>query len=248
MTKLKKSSIITIIIVFLCCLVITVNYKLSFNDSDNKSVNKPAIISHTSGTLAYKSMDDLFIESTLVIKGTAQSGTSFKISPTFGGDPQIFTDYIIDIDEIYRSDGEKLSNVTVRVMGGTVDDEELIADQEPRLFEGKTFLLFLKQPGVGAGYNTKGDYYYVCGAIQGTFDMDTENIFTSQSGDGQTLELTDFSEKIKQYNEKYPVDKELYKNTFIENLKRNLESEFITKEEYDLYYKEIFEYATIVKN
>ena len=132
--------------------------------------------------------------------------------------------------------------LTVRVQGGTIGNVTEVYEHSPVLSGENEYLLFLYKPARGGAYNTDGDYYYILGLTQGTFVMDEEGDFIS--GTGVALPADDIAQYV---NNAGPVNVNYFREEYIANQKRNLETGFITQEEYDELMDEIDEYATIVK-
>ena len=117
-----------------------------------------------------------------------------------------------------------------------------VYEHSPVLSGENEYLLFLYKPARGGAYNTDGDYYYILGLTQGTFVMDEDGDFIS--GTGVVLPADDIAQYV---NNAGPVNVNDFREEYIANQKRNLETGFITQEEYDELMDEIDEYATIVK-
>jgi len=136
------------------------------------------------GMLAAYSFPDLIADSSLVIKGrVSEISETFKILWAGEGN-SLATDVTVEVLETFRGRAQG-GSVTVRMNGGLGSgwiDGELCAyyedyENEPELFLGETYLLFLHQPNVGGGMNTEGDYYYVSGVSQGVFlTMEAEDV------------------------------------------------------------------------
>lgn len=248
---------------------------------------KNDVVMVVQSTLAYKSIEDLMNESTLIIYGKVIGNSEpFLIKPTNGGDPVYHTDYYIEPINLYRgvisvdisldeNESEISSSsygtipddaITVRVMGGSNGDVTTIADSEANLEVGNEYLLFLYQTGTGGGYNTKGDYYYVCGAKQGAFsilesaEIESAEIELSEdeiadtkiqySEDDRIMSTDSYQllvDEIAEINERTPVNKNNFADTLLENMEQNLESEFITEEEYEQALDEMYQYAEIIE-
>ena len=200
------------------------------------------------GTLEEKSEDQLFEQSSLIIRGTVDEAIKiFQIQSVFG---QIgnFTDYKITVQDVLRGSTDD-EIVTVRVRGGTAGGVTEICSPVPELNAGEEYLLFLYQPGRGGTFNTRGDYYYVLGLPQGTFqratrtaEPQTSDVFTSQTG----YEIS-YSRILDRANE-YPVDTDYFRKEYLANQKLNLENGFITQNEYQKSIENIDAYASVVSD
>ena len=171
----------------------------------------------------------------------------FQIQSVFG---QIgnFTDYKITVQGVLRGSTDD-EIVTVRVRGGTAGGVTEICSPVPELNAGEEYLLFLYQPGRGGTFNTRGDYYYVLGLPQGTFqratrtaEPQTSDVFTSQTG----YEIS-YSRILDRANE-YPVDTDYFRKEYLANQKLNLENGFITQNEYQKSIENIDAYASVVSD
>ncbi|MCD8145567.1 MAG: hypothetical protein LUD79_09630 [Oscillospiraceae bacterium] len=197
---------------------------------------------YISGTLEEKTLDDLYEQSALVAVGTV-SGKSeaFQIQNVSGGTAN-FTDYYFDVSTALRGAAES-ETVTVRVQGGTVGNYTEVCESSPALEVGDEYLLFLYKPGRGGAYNTEGDYYYVLGQAQGCFTADSSESYVSQNGVTLTQESLTAALSDEDLE---PVNVDYFREEYIANQQRNLESGFITQEEYDEMMANIDQYATIV--
>lgn len=196
---------------------------------------------YISGQLPHRTTDDLFQQSSLVALGQVTDiSDAFRIESTSGG-TAIYTDYTFTISRLVRGTNTAES-VTVRVPGGTVDHYTEVYEPCAKLEKDGEYLLFLQRPYGGGAYNTAGDYYYVLGLAQGAFTaVDEEKTqFVSQLG----VEL-DLGQMAMAYADE-PVDENYARREFIENQQWNLESGFITQEEYDQFMAELDVYATIL--
>jgi hypothetical protein len=102
--------------------------------------------------VALRDMRDLTWVSSLIVHGTvaeklpaarfpAVDGPLGTMTPQNYYDTQIYTDYVIDVDQVFR--GADVDQTTLREMGGRVDDVELDAPQYPELHPGDDLVLFL---------------------------------------------------------------------------------------------------------
>ena len=244
MKRSHKRHLLTKFAVIIFALVITLIAVNATMDSTMDSTQDEEIITHISSALVYRSLDDLMVTSDLILRGSVISSSSFKIAPVFGGEPMIFTDYLIRPAAVLR--GEAKNDVTVRIKGGNLDNETVISDAGPDLTKGEEYLLFLYSPNMGGGYNTEGDYYYVRGANQGAFSKAYEETYKSAVS-GTELSYSKLSNDLSAINKEVPVGTYSSLNEFIANQKKNIETGFITQEEYDRGMKEIEIYAAIVK-
>jgi len=197
---------------------------------------------YISGTIVERDLDDLLEKSCLVVEGTVVGHSdSFQIKSITGAVAN-YTDYYLETSTILRGETED-KEVTIRVQGGTVDKYTEIYENSPALKVGDTYLVFLYEPGRGGSFNTAGEYYYILGLTQGVFTKNG-NSYTPQNGLTVSTEELQIKVTAKSDN---PVDEYYFRNEYIENQKRNLETGFITQEEYDSLMKNIDVYATIIE-
>lgn len=201
--------------------------------------HRPHETAYISGLLAEVSTEDLFSQSSLIVRGRVSGHSdAFQIqSPS--GSVANFTDYYFTVDNILRGNYEP-STVTVRLHGGTVGNYTEIYEDAPTINEDTEYLLFLYRPGRGGAFNTEGDYYYILGLTQGIFVEESEGVFLSETGEKLTSNM--FLSTIADV----PVNENYFREQYIHNQQLNLENGFITQEEYDSRMANIDQYATII--
>lgn len=203
------------------------------------------------GVLREYSYSDLINESTLIVRATlTETSEPFQIIPTFGNSPSNFTDYYFNVTDVLRGDADMEPRITVRIQGGRVNNLDLIVEDAPHISIGDDVLLFLYQPNMGSGYNTEGEYYYILGVNQGIYYCENEaKIHTSEEYFtdcyGNELNYTDVLNQTSIIPLK---DENCFYTEFMENVKCNYESGFITEEEYQQLMDETTQYATIVNS
>lgn len=220
----------------------------SINVNPNSNTNPDNLddqnTEYISGCLKEYSNNDLINNATLVVKARLNSiSDSFKIKPVFDGDPQIYTDYYFDIENVLLGEYSDSKPLTVRVQGGTIGEEKLIVEEAPKFSEKDEVLLFLYQPNMGGGYNTRGDYYYILGVNQGAF---------FKSKEMQVYKNEDCSlayEKLSKELSSRTVDRKTYSRVydeFVENNQYNFDNGVITAKDYNRMIDEVQRYATIL--
>jgi len=130
----------------------------------------PSLMSSVSGLeVARRDMRELTWTSSLIVHGTvaeklpaarfpAVDGPLGTMTPQNYYDLQIYTDYVIDVDQVFR--GADVDQMTLRQMGGRVGDVELDASANfPELHPGDDLVLFLtpdypERPGDAFWENT----------------------------------------------------------------------------------------------
>ncbi len=120
-----------------------------------------------SGTIAGLSFEEMAETSTLIVYGEVSRICEPALVEWVGGGSSHITDVEFSVSETLR--GKCGDTVTVRTLGGLIDSVNEDYTDVPELIEGKSYLLFLYQPGMGGGMNTQGDYYYLNGLSQGVY-------------------------------------------------------------------------------
>lgn len=188
-----------------------------------------------------------------------------EISPAFqvksvGGGITNFTYYYFQPIKILRDSRSITSEdiVTVRIQGGQVGNLNVVNDTSYGLEEEKEYLLFLYSPTYGGGFTTEGDYYCLTGSQQGVFALEN-NISRSENSvyaninlpsEEEPITLSSFQTTIAQINQAIPpkdAEESSYQR-FLDAQKENLESGFISQEEYNQFLEESKQYATILTN
>lgn len=206
------------------------------------------------------SLESLTEQSSLVVRGRVLGFDYLTVDPSDGGGAWVYTDYYIQVLETLRGEPSADENglITVRADGGENYDS-IQLNRDISMTTGSEYLLFLVRP-IGGAYATKDDYYMVLNISIGAFVASSE---TSALSDGRNVPetfapmsytslvepsytYTDLAGQIKSYGEKYPVDEDYQKKEFINSIKKNLESGFMTKEEYDLAIDSLNEYGTVL--
>lgn len=197
---------------------------------------------YISGTLAEKSIDDLYEQSALIVFGEITGKSEAFQIQNVSGSIANFTDYYFKINSTLRGSTEN-NIVTVRVQGGTVGNYTEVYEFSPDFEMNHEYLLFLYKPGRGGAYNTEGDYYYVLGLTQGSFSEDSSGNFVSEHG--EVISEVSLISALAE-NDLEPVDENYFRKKYIENQQRNLKNGFITQEEFDNIMENIDHYATII--
>lgn len=249
--KICISSICILAILFLFFVYqkdnISAHNEMTKEISDNE-IDKVVV----SSMIESKSLDDLEKTSQLIVEGELVGEPEYiKIKPTSGGDARVYTQYNFKPNNFIRN-ADALAyddTIKVRVLGGQIGDLLIESDTSPIIKKDDDVILFLYKPNMGSGYNTEGDYYYINGLYQGVFYKNANNEFVSSDTFGnelETINLNEYQAKVKEldengFNIKYNDE------IVLENFKRNLDSGFITQEEYDRFVAETKIYAQIVQ-
>lgn len=221
--------------------------------------DEPPMTMVKSGVLAEVTYDDLLQDASVIVEAhTTTVSEPFSIQ-SVNGVVSNFTDYTLKADRVLKGDLVENGDFTVRLEGGTVNGQKVVVEEAPQLPVDEPVLLFLYQPNMGGGFNTEGDYYYVLGMMQGAFypekDSDEKtqakstSTFTNKLGTSISIQtLENNLANIQQTATMNGVNENSVYKKFLENQKKNLESGFITQEEYEQGLKESKQYATIIKN
>ena len=259
MVKKKISCIKGIVVASVtCCVLLTVAIAGNFFLANRvlvpagEPVDSGEIVTQrVSGIIEEMDMDELTEKSNLIIHGTVEGpGQGLQIQAVGGGITN-YTDYTVHVEETFAGDSQE--SVTVRVKGGIAGNLEVICDYAPDLEEGKEYLLFLLKPDQGGGYNTEGDYYYVTGSFQGVYELEgTKNepataMKAKPQGSGEEKVVAQLASDIQEFRAQLPEDYEYsVREEGMKNLQANLESGFISQEEYEQMLAEREQYATIL--
>ncbi len=229
----KIFSMVLVIVLLLCCTACGME-----SENAPPTTEPTQALLTVDGLLEVKTEDDLFCQSSLIVRGTiTERSDAFQVEGVLG-QIGIYTDCVVTISDCYR--GEPVRDaITVRVNGGVFGDINEVHTLGAQLKTGESYLLFLYQPGYGLN-NAAGNYYYVLGLSQGVFSQQEDGSYLSQFG--VNLKEETLTARAKEY----PVDPQYFRNEFIENQKGNLERGMITQEEYDMVMAKIDEYAVIV--
>lgn len=127
-------------------------------------------------------LDDLIEQSNLVVRGTVKNiSDPFMIRGVNGIGELTYTDYDIDVSEVVRGNLPSDTRSVVVRMEGDPSNNLMIYESAPILDKEREYLLFLQKPGMGGGFNTEGDYYYILGLRQGVYEnAEQENVLLSE--------------------------------------------------------------------
>ncbi len=214
--------------------------------SAGRGESSQVITQHETGLVEEKSLDDLVGESSLIVRGKVEASSVIQVESPQGGVTN-FTDYSVAVTETIR--GEEQEQVTVRVRGGLTGNLNVVNEDSPELLPEGKYLFFLYQPGMGGGFNTEGDYYYITGVYQGAYHLEAEAgqpAVARAFGGGETTQAEQLTANIEMLSDEKPLEPDQNKKVFLENLQNNLESGFITQGEYDEILAGAGEYAQVI--
>ena len=147
MTKQDRTIRILTVALVACIILSAVIYTAGHTVKNDQSLVADAnkfVKIEISSSLAYKSLEDLKIESLAIIYGkVAENSESFFIKPATGGDPRCYTDFHIDTIDVYRGDIIEGQQISVRIPGGIKDNYMTVDDGAAELKVGKEYVLFL---------------------------------------------------------------------------------------------------------
>ena len=224
--------------------------------SPSQSVEYVAVIS---SVLADMTQEELVEESSLVITAKlVDKSSAFQIK-SVGGGVSNFTDYYFEPKTVLRGEVDG-SPISVRVNEGVSGNLEVVNEISYDFEIGNEYMLFLYQPSYGGGFTTEGDYYYVTGSQLGVYKLNSTQtrsndkvyqsvIYSNESNIPNTaspISLSSFSAKVSQINETTPPQDDLDYQLFLKAQQENLESGFISQEEYEQFIAESQQYATIL--
>lgn len=246
---MKKTNIL-----LLSCLLILFLAAMTAQTPNPQPVNSPSQNSQVYVDVLLPEYDHeaLKRESDLIVTGTIiNSGKSLLIERTDGA-KETYTDYRFEIKEVLKGKTQN-KELVIRVLGGKTQFGEVISTSLslPMFEKNSPYLLFLYQPKMGGGSNTRGDYYYVLGQGQGvyTLDKDSRHSLTSYRGQMEpdtSLNVHELKEDLKNNSLRYQHSPDDYRKRTLANLRANLDSGFLTEEEYQQTLDQLNQYARIV--
>lgn len=250
---MKKKIIAT---VFLAVMLLSGCQSTNAGDAASKVVRESSqsdvVTMHKSGMLPKYSYEDLLEKASVIATvSLVEASAPFEIQSVSGAISS-FTDYTMEVVEPIKGNVMAGESIVVRLEGGRVDNLNVVVEENPEIMSDSKMLLFLYQPGMGGSYNTEGDYYYVLGMNQGAFYSENraravDENFTNELGlivNKNTLKLD--VEALSTVNGEKANNSNWVYEEFVDNQQKNLESGFITQEEYELLLKESSQYATII--
>lgn len=231
---------------------ISKNESLSLSEEENEADLETMEI-HMNASLPEMTVEEIAEESNLVAIGTLKEiSPGFCIQSVEGGTMN-YTEYYFQILDTCRGVAPNNEDqiAAVRIPGGEANGVNMIWEEAATLEVDETYLLFLYKPQMGGSFNTEGDYYYLSGDTRGIYPVDsattfsgtTNDVYTSSDGTKRILH-NELIQLIDQVNEEIPADIDMRYQEFLENQQYNLETGFISQEEYDRFLSEAQRYAT----
>ena len=96
-----------------------------------------------SASIAFVKTEDMILGADEVVVGTVVSTHSFRDQ----GTGAIYTDVVIDVDDVVKGKSTKSSLITFLILGGKVDGVRMKVSEMPDFEEGEEVLLFLREQG-----------------------------------------------------------------------------------------------------
>lgn len=224
-------------------LLVTMFTFFLFINMQAKTIEEGKVVQTVSSLYPEYSIEDLVKDSDIIAVGQlmAQSDV-LEIEPVNGGDIGLFTDYVVQLQEVLKDEGNQAKEtVNLRLRGGENDEKIVIDSEVPQVSIGDQHLFFLVYPKTGGGYTTKGDYVLLTGGSQGLFNLTEKNEFI----DLDLNKTIDKNSLLKMVHDP-SLKKSKAESDPYYGLKQNLKTGFITQEEYDEAIKQLNQYAKIV--
>lgn len=159
-----------------------------------QSTREPITI-NSSASLIKKSPKELVVAADRIVLGTVETiypsrwnTPDGSLPPnttiqTLSPDTRIFTDVDVRVERNLKGPASG-DVVRVRIRGGTVGQDTMLADYEPEFTVGQRVVLLLRSEDDRIAGNIGPDHYVVVGAIQGKYDIIGSDAI-SRSGDRQ---------------------------------------------------------------
>ncbi len=257
--KLRNALVIVVILIALLVTVAITIYSLTYT------------IVTTNSLVELPNFSTVLDESSLIIHGKVDGkSNAFTVLHVNGESEEIYTDYYVTPIRVFRGKEAERDQVTVRLKGGGPIDR-IYADypQEAKLESGKEYLFILSVPITG-GFATEGEYYYPRYQRFAVWNMgnngevyfesphyllDDSNIekekrvFEEQEVSIALVQVSEIERFVEEANMRssYENADELIAEKHMKNMQMNLESGFISEEEYETMLKELTQYGTIIK-
>ena len=251
--------VIGVIVLAVCGVWFSMSVQASADDAERldleafsqsatiESNDKPVLVSELDFLVQELSTEDMIKKSHLVIKGELTEISPAAWVDTENGGNSIYTNYVFRVKETYR--GEVKDEVVLSQEGGQVGNRRTVCCGSPEFELGKEYVLYLYRPMPGYGLVTDDDYYWLVGYNQGVFAVEeTAGTMMAVAEDGgEKTSLQTLAQEIEALDQEYPVNYNWEYEEMMENMKANLESGFITKEESEQMLAELYQYAKIVE-
>ena len=157
------------------------------------------------------------------------------------------------VEEVLRGQAPEDGILTLRQDGGRVGDV-LSNDTHRHTFQKEAlYLLFLRKPTTGGGFNTQGEHYYLTHTLDGVYPMGNDVLYTSgmdmsvaSAQSEMVFSLQKLREDLESVNQEYPAEVDYAHQQSLENMEENVRTGMMTQEELDEYLEQSKQYATYV--
>lgn len=202
------------------------------------------------GLLPQKDLEDLVVESNLIIRAVPSSEEApIRVQNTYGNIMN-YTEYKLQVSETIQ--GEPLDTVTLRMpeYGADEDGMDVFWEDKLELNIGQEYIFFLYRPDYGGGCHTEGDYYYLTGSRQGLHPVNGASVCLAapilDDTEGE-IPVPDLIAEIETCRSNIPEGQVFsLREEILKSAQHNLETGFITQDEYDRMLREMDVYAVII--
>lgn len=208
------------------------------------TIEEDKIIHSVSALYPAYSIEELVKYSDIIAIGEIVAKSDLlEIEPVGGGDTSLFTDYVIQLNEVFKGEESKETDtVNLRMRGGENEEKIVIDVEMPKVNIGDKYLFFLVYPKTGGGYTTKDEHILLTGGPQGLFNLSANHDEYKDKGLNKAINKNNLLKLV--HDPSLTKSKEEADQYY--GLKQNLKTGFITQEEYDEAIKQLNEYAKIV--
>lgn len=147
-------------------------------------------------------LEDLTNDSELIISGVVVEISDAKWNNIDNKKPEkitgkdtIYRDVTLKVDSIIKGDVSSGSHVTIRTLGGAVDNFKMEDDSQPELNKGDEVIAFLLNDNTIYNKEKTKDHFIVLGSEQGIYKLSGNEI----SNSNEKLKLDEFMQKTKSY-------------------------------------------------
>jgi len=196
------------------------------------------------------SMDEQLKKSQLIVKGKiVKQSEIFTVTPASGVEGSNFSDYYLQVSDVLRGEASKTDLVPIRIEGGDTKELSVVVECQPDIKIGDEVIALLYKPNMGGAYNTDEDYYRIVGMDQGLYFINNGDSkkTIAENHRGESVDFKELEKKMSAFTKKNPINYNWVYEEVMENVKKNLETGFISQEEYDSIIDEIGKYATVKK-
>lgn len=227
----------------LSVLVLTISIAILNNISNPIADNDSQVSMDVSSSYPAYSLEDLVIFSDIISIGRIKAiSDPIEIRPVGGGDTDLFTDYTIELEKTFKDSTDNTSKSVPLRMRTEKSGIGVSDDFDYDLKIGDRYLFFLSYPTTGGGYTVDDDHISLVGGSQGLLEIKSEDRFYNPQ-----LSSLETDKLLSVINDP-DIEKAADEWDPLSGLKANLDSGFITQEEYDKAIEELSQYAEIVND